>query len=187
MRFIGVMASSQSEPTVESTTVFQGRILNLRVDTVRVSSGRLTTREIAEHSPSVCVVPIDHDGNVVMVKQYRKPIELELLEVVAGGVEEGETAEETALRELQEEIGFTAGILRHLSSSWVSPGWCTELMHVYLATDLSPASLPPDYDENISVVTVPFQSVPDLIESGEIQDLKSVASLLLALRTMDSG
>ena len=178
------MASSQSEPTVESTTFFRGKILNLRVDTVRTSSGGLTTREIAEHSPSVCVVAIDHDGNVLMVKQHRKPIEVELLEVVAGGVDGDEKAEDAALRELQEEIGFTAGKLRHLSSSWVAPGWCTELMHIYLATDLKPANLPPDYDENISVVPVPFQRVPDLIESGEIQDLKSIASLLLARWTL---
>ena len=178
------MASSQSEPTVESKAIFQGRILNLRVDTVRVPSGRLTTREIAEHSPSVCVVPIDHDGNVILVKQYRKPIELELLEVVAGGVEDDETTDEAALRELQEEIGFTAGKLRHLSSSWVAPGWCTELMHIYLAEELSPAILPPDYDESISVVTVPFRKVTDLIESGEIQDVKSIAALLLAMRVL---
>ena len=117
------MASSKSETTVESKTFFQGKILNLRVDTVRMPNGRLTTREVAEHSPSVCVVPIDRDGNVVMVKQYRKPVELELLEVVAGGVDGDETGEEAALRELQEEIGFTAGQLKHLSSSWVAPGW----------------------------------------------------------------
>jgi ADP-ribose pyrophosphatase len=181
------MASLESEPTVESTTLFRGKILNLRVDTVRMPGGRLATREVAEHSPSVCVVPIDHDGNVVMVKQYRKPAESELLEVVAGGVDGDELAEEAALRELQEEIGFTAGKLRHLSSSWVAPGWCTELMHLYLATDLSPASLPPDSDENISVVTVPLHRVPDLIESGDIQDIKSIAALLLAMRSMDSG
>ena len=180
------MASSQSEPTVDSATHFRGKVLNLRVDTVRLPNGRLATREVAEHSPSVCVVPIDHDGNVVMVKQYRKPVESELLEVVAGGVEGDETAEEAALRELQEEIRFTAGEIRRLSSAWVAPGWCTGLMHIYLATDLSPASLPPDSDENISVVTVPFHSVPDLIQSGGIQDLKSIASLLLAMRSLDS-
>ena len=148
--------------------------------------GRLTTREIVEHSPVVCVVPIDRDGNVVMVKQYRKAVESELLEVVAGGVEDGETPEEAALRELQEEVRFTAGRIRHLSSAWVAPGWCTEFMHIYLATDLSPSSLPPDSDENISVVTVPFQTVPDLIASGDIQDLKSIASLLLAMRSVES-
>ena len=182
MRIVEVMASSKFEPTVESKTVFQGKILNLRVDKVRMPNGRLAVREIAEHSNSVCVVPIDNEGNVVLVRQYRKPAELELLEVVAGGVDEGEEAEAAALRELQEEVGFTAGKMRHLSSSWVAPGWATELIHAYLATDLKPASLPPDEDENISVVKVPFQDVPALIASGEIRDLKSIASLLLAMR-----
>ena len=186
MRAVGAMGAYQEEPTVESTTPFQGKLVNVRVDTVRMPGGRLATREIVEHSPVVCVVPIDGDGNVLMVKQYRKPAESELLEVVAGGVEDGETPEEAALRELQEEVRFTAGRIRHLSSAWVAPGWCTEFMHLYLATDLSPSSLPPDSDENISVVAVPIQTVSDLVASGEIRDLKSIASLLLAMRSMDS-
>ena len=179
------MGSSQSEPTVDSKTVFRGKILNLRVDTVRMPNGRQATREIVEHSHSVCVVPVDDEGNVVLVKQYRKPAELELLEVVAGGVEEGEEAEDAALRELQEETGFTAGKLQHLSSSWVAPGWATELIHAYLATELRPASLPPDEDENISVAKVPLRDVTTLIESGEICDLKSIASLLMTVRATD--
>ena len=183
MRYRSLMPDSQPEPTVESRTVFQGRILNLRVDTVQMPNGRLTTREIAEHSHSVCAVPIDAQGNVLMVRQYRKPIEMELLEVVAGGIEANEDPYEAALRELQEEIGHTAGNLQLLSRFWVSPGWCTEYMHAYLATDLTPASLAADDDENISVVRVPLDSVLGLIESGEIQDAKSIASLLLALRT----
>ena len=174
------------EPTIESTTPFQGKLVNVRIDTVRMPGGRLATREIVEHSPVVCVAPIDGDGNVLLVRQFRKPAESELLEVVAGGVEENETAEEAALRELQEEVRFTAGKIRHLSSAWVAPGWCTEFMHLYLATDLRPSSLPPDSDENISVVTIPFHKVPDLIARGDIQDLKSIASLLLAMRSVDS-
>lgn len=174
------------EPTVESATPFQGKLINVRVDTVRMPGGRLTTREIVEHQPVVCVVPIDSDGNVLMVRQYRKPAESELLEVVAGGVEDCETPEEAALRELQEEVRFTAGNIRHLSSAWVAPGWCTEFMHLYLATELSPSSLPPDSDENISVAAVPLRTVPELIAIGEIRDLKSIASLLLAMRSVDS-
>ncbi len=174
------------EVTVESATPFQGKLVNVRVDTVRMPGGRLTTREIVEHQPVVCVAPVDSDGNVLLVRQYRKPAESELLEVVAGGVEDGETPEEAALRELQEEVRFTAGSIRHLSSAWVAPGWCTEFMHLYLATDLIPSSLPPDSDENISVVAVPLHTVPGLIASGEIRDLKSIASLLLAMRSMDS-
>lgn len=170
-----------SEPTVESKLVYQGRIVNLRVDTVRLPGGRLTTREIAEHSESVCMVPIDEQGNVLMVRQFRKPVEGELLEVPAGGMEPGEDPQAAALRELQEEIGFTAGTLRQLAAFWVTPGWSTEYMYVYLATGLRPASLSPDYDENITVERVPMGQVPEMIQKGQIKDGKSIAALLLAL------
>ena len=176
------MTASQSEPTVETQLLFEGKILNLRVDNVRLPDGRLATREIVEHGQAVCMVPLDGQGNVLLVRQYRKPAEAELLEVPAGGMDDGETPEEAVLRELQEEIGFTAGTLQHLSSSWVAPGWCTEFIHSYLATDLRPAKLAPDDDENISVVPVPLDRIPGLIEKGEIKDMKSIASLLLALR-----
>jgi ADP-ribose pyrophosphatase len=178
------MAMIQPEPTVESTLVYEGRVVNLRVDTVRVANDRLATREIVEHSAAVCIVPVDDQENVVMVRQYRKPIEADLLEVPAGGVEPGEVSEEAVQRELQEEIGYTAGTLQHLTSFWVAPGWATERMHAYLATDLQPGSLDPDYDENIAVVRVPLGEIMGLIESGEIQDGKSIASLTLALRRL---
>ena len=176
------MATPGSEPTVESRVEYEGKILNLRVDTVRMPGGRLATREIAEHSNSVCVVPIDNQGNVLLVRQYRKPAEADLLEVPAGGIEGDEDSTEAVLRELQEETGHTAGKLQLLSSFWIAPGWCTEYMHAYLATDLSPASLAADDDENITVVPVPLKDVVGLMDKGEIQDAKSIASLLLALR-----
>ena len=175
------MSDSQLEPTVESQQVYQGRIVTLRVDTVRLPSGRLTTREIAEHSESVCMVPLDEQGNVLMVRQFRKPAGAELLEVPAGGVEPGEEPQAAALRELQEEIRFTAGTLRLLAEFWVTPGWSTEYMYVYLATGLQPASLSPDYDENISVERVPLAQVQEMIHEGQIKDGKSIAALLLAL------
>ena len=178
------MADSWSEPTVDTQILYRGKILNLRVDTVRMPSGRLTTREIAEHSDSVCVVPIDDQGNVLMVRQYRKPAETELLELPAGGIEADEASEEAVLRELQEEIGYTAGKLQLLSSFWVAPGWSTEYMYAYLATDLSPASLAADDDENITVVPVPLEDVIELMEGGDIKDAKSITSLLLAMRTV---
>ena len=187
MRSIIPMADFQTEPTVDSQVVFRGKILNVRVDTVRLPNGSLATREIAEHSHSVCVVPVDDQGNVVMVRQYRKPIESQSLEVPAGGIEGGEASEEAVIRELQEQIGYTAGTLQHLSSFWLTPGWATEFMHAYLATDLRPAHLAPDEDENISVVRVPLQEILGLIERGEIQDAKSIASLLLALRVVGGG
>ena len=180
------MENTDPEPTIESKDIYQGRIIKLRVDTVQLPSGRTTTREIVEHEDAVCVVPIDENNNVLMVRQYRKAAQLNLLEVPAGGVEAGETPDETALRELQEEVSVTSGSLRRLSGFWVSPGWATEFMHAYLATDLTPASLPADDDEYISVERVPLDSIPGLIESGEIQDSKSIASLLLALRVLNS-
>jgi ADP-ribose pyrophosphatase len=164
--------------------MYRGKILNLRVDTVRMPSGRSAVREIAEHSDSVCMVPIDDQGNVLMVRQYRKPAEADLLEVPAGGIEAGEASEEAVLRELKEETGYTAGKLQLLSSFWIAPGWCTEFMHAYLATDLSPASLAADEDENITVVRVPLEEVIGLMERGDIQDAKSIASLLLAIRAV---
>ena len=180
------MEQTDPEPTIESKDIYQGRIIKLRVDTVQLPSGRTTTREIVEHEDAVCVVPIDENNNVLMVRQYRKAAQLNLLEVPAGGVEAGETPDETVLRELQEEVSVTSGSLRRLSGFWVSPGWATEFMHAYLATDLTPASLPADDDEYISVERVPLDSIPGLIESGEIQDSKSIASLLLALRVLNS-
>ncbi|HZA22158.1 MAG TPA: NUDIX hydrolase [Dehalococcoidia bacterium] len=175
---------SLTETTVESKVFFQGKILNLRVDTVRLPSGRVAVREIAEHSNSICVVPVDEAGNVLLVRQYRKPAEAVLLEVPAGGVEEGEVSEETVQRELQEEIGYRAGKLQHLSSFWLAPGWCTEFMHAYLATDLTPATLDADDDENILVERVPLERALELIASGEIEDVKSIAALLLAVRLL---
>lgn len=180
------MEHTDPEPTIESKDIYQGRIIKLRVDTVQLPSGRTTTREIVEHEDAVCVVPIDENNNVLMVRQYRKAAQLNLLEVPAGGVEAGETPDETVLRELQEEVSVTSGSLRRLSGFWVSPGWATEFMHAYLAMDLTPASLPADDDEYISVERVPLDSIPGLIESGEIQDSKSIAALLLALRVLNS-
>ncbi len=182
-----MVEDSAGEPTVESKLVYEGRILDLRVDTVRLPSGRLTTREIAEHSDSVCMVPLDSEGNVLLVRQYRKSVESNLLEVPAGGIDENEDPEAAVLRELQEEVGYTAGKIRRLAGFWVSPGWCTEFMHAYLATELSPARLDADFDENITVIRVPLVQTLDLISSGEIQDGKSVASLLLAMRHLEDN
>ena len=143
-------------------------------------SGNTAAREIVEHSHAVCIVPVDEQGNVVLVRQYRKPVEEALLEVPAGSVEEGEVSEDAVLRELQEEIGYTAGNLLHLSSFWVAPGWATEFMHAYLATELTPSRLEADEDENIEVVRLPFDQAVAMFKTGEIKDGKTIAAMLLA-------
>ncbi len=173
-------SDSLSEPTIETKRIYEGSIINVRVDTVRMPNGISARREVVEHSPAVCIVPVDENGDVILVRQYRKPAEAALLEIPAGGVEEGEVSEEAVLRELQEEIGYTAGKLVHLSSFWVAPGWATEFMHAYLATELTPSRLDADEDENIQVVRVPFDDAVAMFKTGEIQDGKTIASLLLA-------
>ena len=170
----------QFENTIETTRPFDGRIFSVRVDTVELPSGRRTIREVAEHSDAVCMIPVDDDGNVLLVRQFRKPTESSLLEAPAGGVESGEVSEDTVLRELQEEVGYTASNLQHLASFWVAPGWATERMHAYLATGLTPSKLAADDDENIQVVRVPFANAVAMIHSGEIHDGKTIAALLLA-------
>ena len=178
-------SASLSEPTIGTKRIYEGNIINVRVDTVRMPGGRDATREIVEHSHAVCIVPIDNDGNVVLVRQYRKPAEDALLEVPAGGVEDGEISEEAVLRELQEEIGYTADHLEHLSSFWVAPGWATEYMHAYLATGLRESRLDGDEDENIEVVRLRFDEAVSMLKTGEINDGKTIAALLLAQPLLD--
>ena len=181
------MTAPQNETTIESHLAYEGKIVNLRVHTVRLPRGVQSTREVVEHSECVCVVPLDRDDNVILVRQYRKPAEEILLEIPAGGVDGGEASQEAVLRELQEETGHTADILVHLSSFWTTPGFCTELMHAYLATGLRPGNLQGDEDEDIQVVKVPLARIPDMIRHGEIKDAKSIASLLMVLHLGHGG
>ena len=182
---VGVIGSGMSEfreeRTVDSRVAFQGRHINVRVDTVRLANGRLTTREIVDGSNSVCIVPLDDRGNVFMVRQYRKAIERHILEVPAGAMYDGEEPEAAARRELREETGFSAEKLEFLSFFWTTPGYCTEGMYAYLATGLSLGDIAPDEDENIEVVKVALKEVPSMISSGDIVDCKSIASLMLVL------
>ena len=176
-----------TEATLESTSLYQGTILSLRKDRVRLPNGRLTTREIVEHSDSVCMVPLDAAGKVALVRQYRKAVERDLLEVPAGGIEAGEEPEDAARRELQEEIGHTAGQLRPLGGYYLAPGWCDEYMYAYLAKELSPDPRSQDYDEIVETRWVPLAATLELIAQGEIRDAKSIAALLLAMRAVAAG
>ena len=171
----------QEEPTLESRRIYDGKVIALRVDTIQLPNGGTATREVIEHGASVVMVPIDEQRRALLVRQYRKAPELSLLEAPAGGLEEGESPEEGVLRELQEEIGHSAGSLVQMTGFWIAPGFCTEYMYTYIASDLSPSALAPDEDENIEVVPVPLERIPELIRSGEIQDGKSISALLMAL------
>ena len=174
----------EPEKVISSESVFQGEILNVHVDEVRLSSGRVVSREVVQHGDAVVAVPIDPKGNVVLVRQYRHAIGENLLEAPAGGLEEAETADETVQRELQEETGYFSRDLRALGGFWLAPGYSTEYMHVYAAGDLVPSSLESDPDEDIRVEKVPMSRVQDMIRRGEIQDAKTVAALLMVVHLL---
>lgn len=172
------------ERTLHTERIYQGRLVGLRVDTVELTSGRKTKREIVEHSGVVAVVAIDFEDNVLLVRQFRKPVERALLEIPAGGIDPGEEPLQSAHRELEEETGFSAGRWESLGGFYSSPGFCTEYIYIYLASELSPGKLKAADDESIELVRIPLKKLPDLINSGEICDAKSIAGLLMVLRKL---
>jgi ADP-ribose pyrophosphatase len=170
------------EKTLESKLVFKGRLINVRVDTVQLPNGRVSTREVVEHKGAVCVVPLLDHEQVVMVKQYRQPVGKVLLELPAGTLDKGEDPEECARRELVEEVGYYPQKLTKMFHSYLAPGYSTEMLHTYLAEDLQPTSENRDADEFIEVVTVNLRQAVDMIRSGEIIDAKSICGILLAYK-----
>ncbi|HEU4759339.1 MAG TPA: NUDIX hydrolase [Dehalococcoidia bacterium] len=170
------------ERVIASRRIYEGRIVNLREDTVELDDGRRALREVVEHADVVAIVPLDEAGRVVMVRQYRLPVAQALLEVPAGGVEPGESVEEAAQRELQEETDLRAAELQRLGGFYVSPGYCTELIHVLLATGLSESAAEADPDEQITVERVPLAAALRLVEAGEVRDSKSIIGLLWAAK-----
>ena len=170
-----------SERVVASRRIHEGRIVRLREDTVELADGRTALREVVEHDDVVGIVPLDGEGNVILVRQFRLPAKEVLLEIPAGGVDMGESAEEAAQRELQEETGYRAAQLDRLAGFFVSPGYCTEFIHVFLATDLSESVIAADDDENIALERMPLAQAVQLIQRGQIKDGKSIVGLLLAM------
>ena len=168
-----------TEKTLSSQPIYEGRAVKLRVDTVSTPDGRETTREIVEHSDCIAVVAIDADGNVLLVNQFRKPVEKELLEIPAGGIEEGEDPVTTVRREMQEETGYLPQKVKKLGGFYSAPGYCNEYLHPYLATDLTPSQLYAEDTEGIKLVRVSVSQIPALITSGRICDSKSIVGLLI--------
>ena len=171
--------------TIQSSKMYQGRAFSVRVDEVRLPNGASTYLDIVEHVNAVTILPIDTDGQIWFVRQYRHPAGVEILELPAGTLEDGEDPMACAHREIQEEIGMGAGSLQEIGSYFLAPGYSTEYMFVYLARDLFPSSLPRDEDEFLTVVRYPLSRVFEWARSGEIQDAKTLASLLLVQPFLD--
>ena len=173
------------EQTLGSERVYSGRVLGLRVDDIRLADGATVQREIVDHADSVVILAMDADGHIAFVRQWRTPAGRALLELPAGGIDPGETAEAAAARELQEEAGWRPGRLEPLARFYISPGWTTEYMYGFLAWECTPAQLPADPDERIEVRHHTLAQAMDLAARGEIEDAKTLLMLqALALRAV---
>jgi len=172
---------------ISDRLVYQGSVADLRVVTIDVGGGKLLEREIVQHAPVAVMVPVDAEGNIIFVRQYRLPAMGVLLEIPAGGIDHGESPENAAQRELREEIGMQARRLTKLGEFYVSPGFLTEYMQLYLAEDLEEAHADADEDEEIEIVRVPLVEAVQMAERGEFRDAKTIAGVLMAARRLGLG
>ena len=166
---------------IKSETLLQGRTFKIRRDYLKTPDGQETKFEIVEHGGSVIVIPIDEEGNMWFVRQYRHAASKDLLGLPAGTRDSAdEPYEECAAREIREETGMEAGTLTKVGEFYLAPGYSTEFMGVFLATDLKHNPLDPDADEFLSVEKIPVKQAIEMAERGEMPDAKSLAALLLA-------
>ena len=170
---------------LKSEVLMRGRAFAIRRDSLRTPDGHETKFEIIEHGGSVVIIPVDENGNMLLVRQYRHATGQDLLELPAGTLDGDEAPEVCAAREIREETGMSAGKLTKLGEFYLAPGYSTEFMHVFLATDLSHNPLEADADEFLSVRFVPVAEAIQMAERGEIPDAKSLAALFLAKPSLE--
>lgn len=165
--------------TLDSQTVFRGRVFDVHRDKVRYPDGREVLLDVVAHHGAVTLIPINDEGEILFIRQYRHPAGRELLELPAGVVEEDEPPEAAAGREIREETGMGAHELEPLGEFFLAPGYSTEYMHVFLARNLYPAPLEADEDELLSLEKIPLNRALQMAEEGQFQDAKTLAALLL--------
>ena len=176
------------EKTLEKKVLFEGRIINLRRDTVLLPNGATATREVIEHPGGVCVAALDDEDNVLMVKQFRYPYKDVILEVPAGKRDKGgEDPLECGKRELKEETGATAKEYFYLGELYPSPGYCDEIIHLFAAKGLTYGETCPDEDEFVEVEKIPLDTAVQMILNGEIKDSKTQVCILKLKALKEKG
>jgi ADP-ribose pyrophosphatase len=165
---------------IKTEILVEGRAFKVRRDTLKTPDDQETGFEIVEHGGSVVIIPLDEAGNLLFVRQYRTAVGGDLLELPAGTRHDGEPFEACAAREIREETGMEAGQLQKLGEFYLVPGYSTEYMAAFLATELKENPLQADYDEFLELEKIPWKQAISMAERGEIQDAKSLAVLLLA-------
>ena len=167
------------ETTLEAEDIFAGRIFDVHRDKVRLPDGKESVREVVHHKTGgVCVVPLTADGKVYIVRQCRYPYHDILTEIPAGKLDPGETPEECGRRELLEEVGAVAGKMTSLGTLFPTPAYVDEVIHMYLAEELTPASQHLDEGEFLEAEAIPLETLVDEILAGKIRDAKTQAAIL---------
>lgn len=175
------------EKTRHASTIFQGKVLKLKLVDVELPDGKVVQQEFIQHAEVACVVPLTRDGQLLMIRQYRNAVGSLLLEMPAGRIEPGENPAEAARRELREETGYESGQLTRLLSFFPIPGFCDMLVHVFLATELTYMGQNLDDTEFVEVVRIPFAQAVQRVWSGEIRDATSAAGILAAESLMKNN
>ena len=172
---------SLTEKLVSSSNIYVGKVCNLRRDMVILPNGRIIDREVVDHPGAVAIIPIVN-GKIVLIRQFRQAAGKVLCELPAGTLRRGEEADKCAARELEEETGYVAGNLRRLFHCYLAPGYSTEVIHFYLATNLEQVGSKTDQDEFIEVLTVTKEKALRMIKSNEIEDAKTICGVLMLQR-----
>ena len=168
------------EKEIKRERIYKGTLLGLRKDTVKLPSGKTSTREIVEHPGAIAVVAITKDKELVLVRQFRKPANQILLEIPAGVPKKGESPEDCARRELEEETGFHAKKVRKIWEGYASPGYSDEIIHFVLAEDIDLMKQKTDEDEFIEVDLVDVFACMDMLKNGKIRDNKTMIGIMIA-------
>ena len=173
------------EKQIDTKTVYEGIIIDVKRDRAELQNGSRVDREVVVHPGGVGIVPVTKDNKVLMVRQYRYPMEEELLEIPAGKLSEGEDPLECAVRELSEETGCTAGRYIYLGASYPSPGYCKETLYIYLALDLQDGEMHLDENELLSVEPIAIDELIDKIMANGLPDGKTMIGIMKAKRYLD--
>lgn len=157
---------------------YKGKVISVRSDQLQYETGATDQRDIVIHPGAVAILPINEKGNLLLIEQWRRPVDQIILELPAGILEKGEDPASCAQRELQEEIGYRANQLTSMGGIFTTPGFCNEYIHLFLATELIESALPPDEDEAIDLVEISLKEALQLIENYRIQDAKTICGIL---------
>ena len=169
-----------TEKRVDGEIKYAGVIVKVRLDRAELPNGKIVRREVVEHPGGVTILPVDENGMCTMVRQFRYPFGRLMLEAPAGKLEPGEDPLESAVRELGEETGYTADRLVDLGKCCTSPGFSSEVLHIYLALGLHEGNSHPDEDEFLNTEKIPLAELVRMVTDGEIDDAKTIVAVLKA-------